>query len=188
MKIFLVITTAIQLFSTHCFAVARPQCCRPNFDQAASLIINRSASKIENRYHIKCIGTGASMPGGPIRFITLSFQIRGGLSKEHLRKILLSSAQDILETAQEVPYLDACLYEPPFGIQSLDVVLFVYDRDGGNIYDPWITVANLSQGILQYKVKEQGSNFLKIKEGLTETYEEALKAIEEENGTICNAP
>lgn len=121
------------------------------------------------------------MPGGPIRFVTLSFQIRGALSKEQLRKILLTSAQDILETAQGIPDLDTCLYEPPFGINSLDVVLFVYDRDGGNIYDPWITVANLSQGILQYKVKEQGSNLLKVKEQYTETYEQAVQALKEES-------
>ncbi|MDP1835150.1 MAG: hypothetical protein Q8K75_04390 [Chlamydiales bacterium] len=145
------------------------------------MIKNRGIAAIENRYKIECIGTGASMPGGPIRFITLSFQVRGALSKQNLRRMLVTSAQDILKIANEIPDLDSCLHNPPFGIKSLDILLFVYDVNGRDTYDPDISSARLSDGIVEF-ITDAPNCYLKVQNQYTETYEEALKAIEEEDG------
>ena len=62
-------------------------------DQAVrrmSTLIGQSAKRIQSKYGVTCIGSGAAMCGGPIREVRLSFQISGPLAKPELRSLPLA--------------------------------------------------------------------------------------------------
>lgn len=116
---------------------------------------------------------------GPMQSITLSFKVKGILSKEQVRKILVTSAQRVLELAKEVPDLEECLAEPPFGIKNFHIILFMTNSDGTYLQDPCISVGRLSDGLIMYKTYDPEFKSPKTKNCYEETYEEALQALEE---------
>ncbi len=64
----------------------------------------------------------------------------------------------------------------PFTIENIQIIIYNHDKNGREVYDPEISTAEISQGILSYQTADSNDTF-KYKNEFTETYEEALKAI-----------
>jgi hypothetical protein len=133
---------------------------------------------IEKKYKLIPIGSGGKAFGGPITKFRLSFDIRAPLSREQLRKLLIDCSKDfltIVNTDKEVqPYLSV----KPFELENIEIIIFNSDKTGREVFDPLITVAKISGGILIFKTNDPNKKYT-YKENYKETYEEALKLVQE---------
>ena len=141
-------------------------------------VMNKSIRNIEKKYRISCCGTGLSMPGGPIRSIGFSFQVKGPLSKSELRRMTVGSANELIDQAKHYG-IDEFLYEPPFGLGQVQINLFIESRSG-EINHPDIAIVGLVEGVITYKTLDHTERHTKKVEYTKETYEEAVALLKQE--------
>ena len=147
-------------------------------EQLVNSILAKTAETIKKRYKIKPCGEGAAMPGGPIQELTLCFNTKDQFTKEELRKLLIQSAQELLNQINENNEIQQFLTAHPFTINNVEIIIYNHDRNGRTIYDPEILTAEISQGILTYQTVEPSADIFKLKNQFEESYEDALKALE----------
>ena len=140
-------------------------------------VLYNTAIAIEKKYKMKPIEAGAAMPGGEINRFHMSYDVRKSLSKNELRIWLVEMSQVLLNQITRNEQIERYLIKTPFTIDDIDIVIFNHDKDGRRIYDPAITVADISGGIITYETKDPNQEY-GYKNTYTETYEEALKIIQ----------
>lgn len=141
-------------------------------DQIQSKVI----ATIEKQYPLHSCGSGAAMPDGPIRELTLCFSSKN-LNRDELRFMLVRCAQELLREVQSTNGINDYLYKPPFKISDIQIIIYNHDKDGRELLDPLIGSAEISRGILTYDTVDP-INTLRYKNTFSETYEEALKILE----------
>lgn len=146
-------------------------------EQMVNSTLAKTAQIIQNKYKIRPSGTGASMPGGPIRSLYLSFDTENQYSKECLREIVVKSAQELLNQVTANENIQQYLFVTPFTIEHIQITIFNHDKDGRGLRDPEISVASISEGILKYKTVDP-EDIYSYKNEYKETYEEALKHLQ----------
>ncbi len=132
--------------------------------------LNDSAIFLKNKFNIRPCGEGASMPGGPIRNLSLCFTVTGPLPKEQLKKILIDCAQHLMQQVNENKDIQPFLEHAPFTIKDIQIILYVYDKDRRDLYDPLITTAQISDSIFSFRTNEKGR--LSFKNCYDEPYQE----------------
>lgn len=108
-------------------------------EQLVNSTLSKSAKIIKNKYHIKPSGMGSSMPGGPIRELTLCFDTKNRFTKEELRELLIKSAHELLSQVSENEEIQQYIKHPPFTIKNVEIVIYNNDKDGRDVYDPEIS-------------------------------------------------
>ena len=88
------------------------------------------AAKLANRYNMRVIGIGGGLAGGVNR-LGLSFQIRGPLSKEQLRAIIVDCVEEFLLPINTNERLRPSLKIYPFTADQIEIEIFVVDQSGG---------------------------------------------------------
>lgn len=139
-------------------------------------ILAQTAKIIKDKYNIKPCGMGVAMPGGPIKEVTLCFDTKYPYTKEQLRELLIKSSAELLRQMNENKEIQEFLKERPFAINNVEIVIYNHDENGFGLKDPEISVANISQGKLNYSTINPEDSF-KYKNEYEENYEEALKAL-----------
>src|SRR5262249_43662030 len=120
------------------------------------------------------VGSGASMPGGPLRKLNLAFATNSPLSREHLRMLLIEIANELVNQVNMNVEIQPFLKEPPFSNKNVQIIIYNYSKDGREVYDPEISTAQINESILEYLTNDPENTF-KYKNQFEETYEEALK-------------
>ena len=143
-------------------------------EELVNTTLVKTARIIKNKYKLQPSGSGAAMPGGPIQELTLCFDTCNQLTKEKLRKLLMNSAQELLNQINENKDIQEFLIKRPFTIKDVEIIIYNHDKNGEGVRDPEISTARISQGILIYRTIDPKDNF-KFKNEFEETYEEALK-------------
>ncbi len=156
---------------------------KPSADTVLNKVIDKSIAKIEKKYRINCCGTGLSMPGGPIRSIGFSFQVKGPLSKSEIRRMIVGCANELIDQAHYYA-LDEFLYQPPFGSGQVQINLFLASRTG-EIDHPDIAVAGLVEGVITYKTFDHTETRTRKVEYTNETYEEAVALLKQEADALA---
>jgi hypothetical protein len=146
-------------------------------EQMVNSTLSKTAHIIQNKYKLRPSGTGASMPGGPIRSLFLSFDTKNRYTKECLRKLVIESAQELLNQVTSNENIQQYLFNSPFTIKDVEIVIYNHDKDGRGLRDPEISVVGISEGILKYKTVDPEDIF-SYKNEYEETYEEALKILQ----------
>jgi len=114
------------------------------------------------------------MPGGPIQEVTLCFDTKLPYTKNHLRELLIKSAEELLNQVNEDKEIYQFLKYQPFTIRNVEIIIYNNDKNGLEVFDPAISVARISQGHLIYRTTDVNDTF-KYKNEFKESYEEALK-------------
>lgn len=143
-------------------------------EQLVNMTLEKTAQKIEKEYDLLACGTGAAMPGGPIRSLFLSFSTKKSYSKDELRVLLIKISELFLNQINSNEEMRKFLIHTPFTVEDIDLVIYNQDKSGRRVYDPLITVARLSDGILIFRTIDPSDEF-KYKNTFKESYEEALK-------------
>ena len=100
-----------------------------------------------------------------------------------MRELLIKTSTDLLRQITENNELQEFLYQKPFTIKNVEIVIYNHDEKGRGLRDPQISVAHISQSTLGYNTIDPEDSF-KYKNEYEESYEAALKAISEEVNVI----
>lgn len=144
--------------------------------QLVNSILGKSAVIIRDKYNIKPCGVGVAMPGGPIQEVTLCFDTKYPYTKEQLRELLIKSAQELLGQVNQNQEIQEFIKDQPFTIEHVQIIIYNHDKSGREVFDPEISTADISQGVLTYQTVDAEDTFT-YKQEFTESYEEALKAL-----------
>jgi hypothetical protein len=143
---------------------------------------------LSGKYHMNPIGMGASMPGGIVKKLILSFQLEGPLSKEELRKILIHATQDFVDHVNKNNRIIKYLEHAPFKIQNTEIDLFIIYPNGYEVEHPHIGTAGIRNGKIEYLTFTIVNNIPKDVTEEWETYEEAVKILQEQTANKSNSP
>jgi hypothetical protein len=139
--------------------------------------LDKTARVIHQKYHLHPAGEGVAMHGGPIRELFLSFTTKGRYTQEELRRLVINCADELVNQVNINENIQPFLFERPFTIKNTQIVIFNYDKNGSLIYDPEIANVEIVDGMLTYLTEDPEDRF-KYKTRITETYEEALEALQ----------
>jgi hypothetical protein len=145
-------------------------------EQLVNSISAKAAIAIEDKYNLRPCGAGVSMPEGPIREITLCFNTKHPYTKEQLSTLLIKAAHELLNQVIENEEIQEFIYESPFTIKNVQIIIFNHNENGSRVYDPGISGGEISDGVLTFRTVDKNDTF-KFKNEFQETYEEALKTM-----------
>ena len=139
------------------------------------------AVKLKQRHNMVVVGVTAGLADA-VNILGLEFQIRGPLSKEKLRSILVDCVEEFLISVNTNEQLRPFLKNYPFTEKEVEIVLYVLDATGRNVYHPEILVAVASHGIIWYATKDKNVKF-GYKQDIEESYQTAFKIVQESKNT-----
>lgn len=145
--------------------------------QLVENILDQTAQTIKYKYKIQPSGEGIAMPGGPIRELALYFDTKDQLTKEQLRKLLVKCSLELVDQINANSEIQQFLKAKPFTLEKVQIIIYNHDQTGREVFDPNISTAEISHGILTYSTVDSNDTF-KYKNEFIETYEEALKIIQ----------
>ena len=145
-------------------------------ERLVNKILDESAKVIETKYGIKACGEGAAMPGGNIKKFNLSFDTRTPYTKQHLRELLIASAHELLNAINTNEGIRPYLKKYPFTVDNVQIIIFNHEKNGREVVDPGISVADIDRDGLTYSGVDPDNHF-RYKSEFRETYEEALKLV-----------
>lgn len=155
----------------------------PYISKAESLvntILKQTACSIVKKYKVSPVGSGAAMPNCVVEKLTLEFSsYKSPLTKDQLRELLIEFGEELLNNINSNKDLQPYLVSKPFTIKNVSICIYNYNQ-GRDLFDPDITVASLSKGVIYYKTNDPKDIF-KYKNEYEETYEEAKKLLQKEN-------
>lgn len=147
-------------------------------EQLVNSILAKTAKMIKDKYNLKPCGSGASMPGGPIRELALCFDTKYPLTKEMLRELVIQTANELLNQVNDNREIQGFLKEFPFTIKNVQIIIYNHDKNGKSLMDPAISNAQILQGTLSYSTIDPQDTF-RYKNEFVETYQEALHALKQ---------
>jgi len=119
------------------------------------------------------------MPGGVINLLGFHFTIQGPLTKEDLRPVLVNCAKDFLSIVNNDADVRSYLIHYPFTMNNIDVSLFLVDSSRMRLDDPYIGIAGIANGKLDYLTLVT-TDIPEIKTSIEESYEDALKLLKQD--------
>lgn len=141
-------------------------------------VSNKAINSIMKKCGLRACGQGASMPDGIIKQITLSFDIKKKCDKKGLRMLLVNAAEILVEQVNSNKQIQKYLFDPPFNFKNVQIIIFCSDEKGFEPVDPLISTAQFARGTLTYLTVDPKDSY-KYKNEYEETYEEALKLVNE---------
>lgn len=145
-------------------------------EQLVNSLLAKTAKIIKEKYNLKPCGTGTAMPGGPIQEVILCFDTKLPYTKNQLRELLIKSAEELLNQVNEDQEIQQFLKYQPFTIRNIEIIIYNNDTNGLEVFDPVISIARISQGMLIYRTTDINDP-LQYRNEYEESYEEALKAL-----------
>lgn len=174
-KIIFVLILSLFLFAWE--AVYSQQQKLPEKELAINALLNRISNSFKEKYKINVTSTNVSMPDGVIKLLGLDFQMIGPRSKEEIRKILIELAQEFSIYVNSDDKIKPFLEDYPFEIKMVEITLFFIDLNHRGLTDPYISIAGISRGKLDYWTLVKSNGVLAIKSEFEETYQEALEIL-----------
>lgn len=114
-----------------------------------------------------------------VNLLGFDFQIRGPLSQEQLRKILIDCVEDLLNELNINEEIRPFLKTYPFTSKEVNIGIFIVDANGGkNVFYPSIGVARATKEKIVYRKYDPNSQYSQDKEVLEEFYTDALKIVQ----------
>jgi hypothetical protein len=179
MKILIVFIIAI-IISLFVYAYSKEDPYLSDAEKGVNTLLAQAAKQLEKKYHMKVIGEGAGMPRRVINLLILSFRINGSLTQDEARKLLVECVEEFLQIANSDEKIRPYMKNFPFTPENLDLSVFIYDKNGQDIYNPALGLAASRHGKLFYKTYNKGS--FGYASEIEESYEEALKIVNGQRG------
>lgn len=143
--------------------------------EIADEILTEMEQKLSNKYHMRVTGTTAGLMKC-VNLLGLSFKIRGPLTQEQLRVIIVGCVEEFLSTINANEEIRPYLRTYPFTAEGIEITIFMIDAQGRELYDPDIGVASQRHGELTYMTTDRTDTF-KYKSIVSESYDDALRIV-----------
>ncbi len=147
-----------------------------------------SAKMLSTKYNIRPCATSVAMPNGNIQYLELEFDVTGPLSKNTIRKILLTSVHDFLDNINNDNTLCTYLKNGHLDITEVGIGLFFFDSKHYPINKPNISMASIKKGIIRYYRRDPDAVSIFDIEETEESYDEALRILKNECKPIDISP
>lgn len=147
----------------------------PRYVILAEEIRYEVAMSLSKKFQMVPVGEGGSLYNC-VRGLFLAFNIRGPLSKDQLRKILVNSVEEFVVAVNSNEEIRPYLKVYPFTSEEIEVSLVVVDKRGEEIYDPDIGSATARKGKLIYNITDKNDEF-NYKSTISESYEDAFNIV-----------
>jgi hypothetical protein len=135
--------------------------------------------KYTQKYGLRVISIGDSMPGGIIHSTGVDFTIDRPISKQKARQILVECVQEYIQAMNNKKEIRSYLKDYPVTAKNIEVKLFIQDFDGDDLCYPNLSIASVFLGNIEYKTYDsKGRDARKTIE--TEPFEEAVIKAKEE--------
>ena len=134
------------------------------------------ATTLTKRYPMRIIGITGGLANS-VNILGLSFQIKGPLSKERLREIIVDCVEEFLTPINANERLRPFLKNYPFTANEIEIEIYIVDETGRRLYDPEIMFAGESNGTLRYRTVDINDK-LGFKSYFEEDYETAHKLVQ----------
>ena len=118
------------------------------------------------------------MPGRNLKEFTLCFDAKEYLNKDELRTLLLNCTREMLEQINSSSEIRSAMVVYPFTEKNICIIIYNFDPNGKEIYDPRIVTARISNGMLEYKTLDPNNRYA-VKNRFIESYQEALQVIQQ---------
>lgn len=148
----------------------------PEHVKIAHKVRSKISEEIERKFNVKEVGTGGGMYK-TINLLCLSFDCRKKVLKEDASSMLIAISQFFLEKINENEEIRPYLCNYPFGIDNVEIDIFFYDKNGGDLSDPYIASAVCSEGTMIYSTSDPKISNEILNKDYLETYEEAIKKL-----------
>jgi len=180
MKIIFLIFLTLLFFQSNCFGIKfmNNQYVPAEYVVIAQQIRTDVAAKLSKRYNMQVIGVTGGL-ADCVNVLGLSFQIRGPLIKEELRRILVDCVEEFLIPINTNERLRPFLKNYPFTSKEIEIEIFIVDDTGRRVYDPEIMLAAEYHGIVEYRTADKNTEF-GYKQEMEEDYQTALSIVRKE--------
>jgi hypothetical protein len=150
-------------------------------EKAVNKQMGHSAKMLSSKYNMQPCATTVAMPSGNIKYLELEFNMRGPLSQDVIRTILINSVHDFLNNINSDQELCSYLRNRHLEISEVGITLFFHDDNRYPLKEPEIGIASIREGELEYFRCDPNDISIKGLKGTTETYEEALQMLQSQN-------
>lgn len=160
-----------------------------NFGDKNLTLVNRHLHQevvmaVTNRFPVCSIMTGSSKgAGNTLKQLTYGFDICQPLSKDEARGLLIGIIETFLYVVNHDEFSKPWFYSYPFNFDSLEVVVFIQDRDGNQLSHPSISIVEIEKGKVKFRTREY-DDIPKYVETSEEPFEEAYFKIKKKKFDI----
>jgi len=154
-------------------------------EEIAGEILEQTAVFAHKRYPLNACGTIMMMPRGNVNEIGLCFQTKTLLTKNQLRFLLIQCGEELIRQINSNQPFQKFLNKRPFTMKEARIIIYNKDKNGDQPFDPLITNAEISGGVLTYLTQDPKKKST-YKNEFEESYEEALEIIQQNQ--IKNMP
>jgi len=138
-------------------------------------IVNNSIKQLSDRYGLIPVGRGKSVKEEKSSMESVSLRLDRVLSKDEARVLIVEIVELFLHNINENQNVSHFLYNNPFTYKNFEFRVFIYDKDGSDIFDPYIGLVSLTpRGTVSYVTYKAGSSVSR-ESWLEEPYEEAYR-------------
>lgn len=122
-----------------------------NFEKTINKVNEDAALLLEKKYNLRCIGQGSSSPSKEIKFLFLSFQYYGYLSKQELKTLTLNCVHDFLDVINSNKEIRQYLCTYPFTTKNIDLDIYQYkNKNLERYYEPDIAIIEFKHEKINY--------------------------------------
>jgi hypothetical protein len=140
-------------------------------------LLTDTSEQLRDKYGLKPSGMIIAMPGGVLRRVGLEFHVCGPRTKAELRGLLLSILSEILNAVNGSEQVHGYMVRYPFGVENIEINLFILDSQGNRLDDPDIGIASIYKGNLEYQTLLSGE-VRSVKTQSIESYDDAVRTRE----------
>jgi hypothetical protein len=171
------------LFMVSILAFSCDMLSEPKYIRMSDKIVSRHLNKMKQQYSLKCIGNGGGFMHS-VNQIILSYNLNGPKSIEEIRTLLVITTEDLLKAYNEDEKIRPFLKNFPFTVSNISVDIVLVDQNGISLKNEGLNKDiiwggfQLSGKVFYSIINEEKPSTQKIH---SETYEEALKIVKNQN-------
>lgn len=158
----------------------------PEVDKALYKFIAKEGRTLGKKYNMSLIGKGGGAKEKKLWLISMSFnRYDSYLSEEEARNLIIKCVDDCLQSINQDNELREFLYVYPFSPKNLNISIYNYKKDRGDIFYPNIFSFGCDEGEVHFFTQEEENEFA-YKTKKYETFEEAVKILKKEKEHLPN--
>jgi hypothetical protein len=150
----------------------------PDYVKKAHAITAQVARKIQQETGLRLIGTGGGMMDH-IRMMAMSFAQYGVVTMEEGRELVIYCVQEYLAAINGCEEIRDNLAHYPFTPRDIEIAIFIRGPKNEDVPIGEFNAVGIINGILDYNIEQSG--FPSMKKIHKETYDEAVKIIQEKD-------
>ncbi len=144
-------------------------------------VTNIAIKRLKYEYNLILSGTGVSWPN-KCNAVAYDFNYEKAATISEGRRIIVNAVEIIIDSAHEVKEFEEYLAQPPFTYKHIMMGISFPPSVFMDQKDPYIELIAIMRGTIRYKIWNEAAYEYELLH--EETYEEALRILDDEN-VIC---